>query len=283
MILYKYMSFSSAEKIIENSTIGFSGMRFLNDPFEGTYLRASYINQHDEGAYQSFRSRLLSKFAVLSLTRQPLNSLMWAHYGDSHTGVVLGIDIEKASLCDTQTCLIPAQYGDLVYTSKKLDKARSLPSIDRLPQLFQQKGFTHDGYEFFKQAYLYKSLEWAYEEEVRVVKAIEMYPELGPYEVGSDQWERIHLNSKSKNENKGGSGIAAVEDTENNSEKRPLDCLKIPSESIVSAYLGLRTSENNKQKALEWSNKNIELYICTEEQSSWSLVSKSYQGSKPPL
>lgn len=270
------MSFSSAEKIIENSAIGFSGMHFLNDPFEGTYLQASYINQHGEDAYKSLRSRLLSKFAVLSLTRQPLNSLMWAHYGDSHKGVVLGIDVEKASLCDTQTCLIPAQYGDLVYTSKKPDKARSLPSIDRLPQLFRQKGFTHDEYELFKQAYLYKSLEWAYEEEVRVVKAIEMTPELGPYEVGSERWERINLITKPENSNNESSGVSADEskDTGNNSEQRPLDCLKIPSESIVSAYLGLRTSENNKQKALEWASSNIELYICTEEQSSWSLASK---------
>lgn len=251
MIVYKYVPFDSAEKIISQSSIGFSGMRFLNDPFEGGYINAD----------ERLRSRLHSKYAVLSFTRQPLNSLMWAHYGDSHQGVVLEIDAEKAGLCNTDTCLIPAQYGDVIYTSNKPIEEISLSYSNDLRNYLTAIKFSHDCYEFYKLAFLHKSLDWAYEEEVRVVKSIGGYPDgeqvFGEYNVGSDVFNRTNIGSKD--------------------QERPLDCLSIRPESIVSAYLGLRVNQENKMKAVQWATDlKIKLYKCGLDSKSWNLKAEPY-------
>ena len=81
MILYKYMSFDDALLTLENSTIAFSHLEDFNDPFECTAL----------GLYD----HIISCF-----TKQPLNPLMWAHYADSHNGVVIAFDMTKAGLND---------------------------------------------------------------------------------------------------------------------------------------------------------------------------------------
>lgn len=112
------MSFKSACSIMSNSSIGFSCLEDLNDPFEGTAIcfegeddlsRKLQINPH--------RNRLSRNYGVLSLTRNPLNPLLWAHYGDDHRGVVIGIDMKKANLVDEESCVIPAQFGEIIYTS----------------------------------------------------------------------------------------------------------------------------------------------------------------------
>ena len=70
-------------------------------------------------AASACHSHLNSYYGVLSLTRNPLNALMWAHYGDQHAGVVIGINMEVAGFNKIETNLIPATYGDLIYTSSK--------------------------------------------------------------------------------------------------------------------------------------------------------------------
>ena len=42
---------------------------------------------------------------------------MWSHYGVDQNSVVFGIDMKKANLMDENSCVIPAQYGEIVYTS----------------------------------------------------------------------------------------------------------------------------------------------------------------------
>ncbi|MFA0648373.1 DUF2971 domain-containing protein, partial [Vibrio cyclitrophicus] len=120
MILYKYVGFQAAISMIESSTLGFSRVLDLNDPFEGTSICA--LDNHgmtDNLVVNAIKERLSAKFGVLSLTRQPLNSLMWAHYGQSHTGVVIGIDCEKAGLTDPDTSSIPVSFGDVIYSATK--------------------------------------------------------------------------------------------------------------------------------------------------------------------
>ncbi|MBF4437559.1 DUF2971 domain-containing protein, partial [Vibrio anguillarum] len=118
MILYKYMSFQAARSVIENSSLGFSCLEDLNDPFECT----SFGFEESDGsiitaniATNACKNRFSRNYGVLSLTRQPLNSLMWAHYGDEHQGVVIGIDVDLANLSDESAAIIPSQYGEVIY------------------------------------------------------------------------------------------------------------------------------------------------------------------------
>jgi DUF2971 family protein len=83
---------------------------------------------------------------ILSLTRTPTNPLMWAHYAEKHQGMVIGIDAVAAGLTDEKANLIPAQYGSVIYVSRRQDQ----PFIGK-PQTSLTVGstyhFPHDHYE----------------------------------------------------------------------------------------------------------------------------------------
>lgn len=112
------MSFLSAQKVIESNSIGFSCIEDLNDPFEGAALCfADETGEESHLAHNAFISRLSRNFGVLSLTRNPLNALMWSHYGDDHRGVVLGFDVDLSKLNEIDECVIPARFGDVIYSS----------------------------------------------------------------------------------------------------------------------------------------------------------------------
>lgn len=99
MILYKYMSFEAAKAVIDNQSIGFSCIEDLNDPFECTafgFTEDSESKVTASIATKACRNGFSRNYGILSLTRQPLNSLMWSHYGDEHQGVVLGFDTDIA-------------------------------------------------------------------------------------------------------------------------------------------------------------------------------------------
>lgn len=44
---------------------------------------------------------------------------MWAHYADSHNGVVIGIDVNKAGLNDADKFIITADWGSVTYLSEE--------------------------------------------------------------------------------------------------------------------------------------------------------------------
>jgi hypothetical protein len=117
MILYKYVGFDAGLKILETSTLGFSLPRDFNDPFEVTALALMGETVNVGVETQAVRSRFINKYAVLSLTRAPLNPLMWSHYADSHKGMVIGIDTEKAGLESFENYTIPAQRGAIIYVN----------------------------------------------------------------------------------------------------------------------------------------------------------------------
>lgn len=177
MILYKYMSESGADKILRSQAIGFSKPDTFNDPYE---LQAAYPPQGDNpialllSRVQGIGARFTwsDTSGVLCLTRNPLNALMWAHYGCEHKGVVLGFDVEKAGFLDTQRCLIPAQFGNIVYTHTR-------PTHPLVP--FNGSDPIHMGHthhypagheEKLHRTFLQKPACWSYEEEVRVVKCL---------------------------------------------------------------------------------------------------------------
>ena len=78
MILYKYVDSKTADLILSNSTLKFSKASSLNDPFELTSLHYDSESQDSEQAIRFIAASM--SYGILSLTRNPLNPLMWAHY-----------------------------------------------------------------------------------------------------------------------------------------------------------------------------------------------------------
>jgi hypothetical protein len=192
-MLYKYLNPSRVD-VIENLSIRFSQPSALNDPFEATALikfSHSLKNESErefekiideEGIdrndpeYAVIRDEILSELysniekithpkrvgdevmelvesaqGVLSLSRTKESLLMWAHYGDSHKGYVLGLDENHAFFKAPDMRGRPTSPMNVTYTTQRL--------------------FVDADRDNYREILLCtKSLEWAYEEEVRVFR-----------------------------------------------------------------------------------------------------------------
>jgi hypothetical protein len=259
------MSFQAARLVINNQSIGFSCLEDLNDPFECTAF--GFTDCDDSKitanlATNACKNRFSRKYGVLSLTRQPLNPLMWAHYGDEHQGVVIGIDVELADLSNLKSSVIPSQHGEVIYSATKPHHNLPIISESELMSIGSDIRFNSDTYNLVKCAFLYKSIEWGYEEEVRVVKNISELPfDYHTSEGRHNEWNKITVAG------------------------RPLYCFDIPESSIKEIYLGRHIYKNvSKKKALSdkelkdvlasWGNKDIKLMQCEPDIHSWQLNAK---------
>ncbi|MCU8159373.1 DUF2971 domain-containing protein, partial [Vibrio vulnificus] len=268
MILYKYMSFNSALIMLNKLSLGFTGLDDLNDPFEGTNFGFSESGDiPPRTAVRGFKNHFSRKYAISSLTRNPLNSLMWSHYGDSHRGVVIGIDAEECGLTSSDEFIIPAQLGEIIYVNTKNKNLNGVPSLEHLDDLRSTMTFSPEIKNYLKQAFLYKSLEWGYEEEVRVIKRLDgfrfSYHSTDDEVLSEDgMWNKVR----------------------NNYLGQPLFCYKIPQSGIKEIYLGNKVSRNasriNEGKNKQAVNNDInfiksfgcKVFGCEPDVSSWSLT-----------
>ncbi|MEA9392670.1 DUF2971 domain-containing protein [Acerihabitans sp. TG2] len=189
MILYKYVDLCTGMKIIKNPSVKFTHPYDLNDPFE---ITSSFYETDDrdyshEDNYRNHLNLSLC-YGVLSLSRAPLNPLMWAHYSrgerqatsksihkgaknTAHGGLVIGIDADEAGLNREGNNIIPAKFGSVIYTSTK-----PVSIFDNSEEAYINEGmmtcFNSIYLETLQRIFLFKSKDWSYEEEVRIVRNI---------------------------------------------------------------------------------------------------------------
>ncbi|EKM21277.1 hypothetical protein VCHENC01_4129 [Vibrio harveyi] len=252
MKLYKYTSFSAAEKIIETLKIGFNQIDNFNDPFEG---RATGLwepsHDSDSADFTTISQALLKarvNHRVLSLTREPLNPLMWAHYANSYEGVVIEFDSIVSQL-NSDEFVIPASKGDMIYT-------RTKPTMNDFGSYYGE--FLNNTEEILKRTFLFKSQDWSYEEEVRVVGELQSKHSLFKTEL---------ING------------------------RPMSMYSFPKDSITAVYIGYNAFRpfqvvtddlddyiQKQQRTLgfyktliKWMESGIEIKGSVPEKSSWRL------------
>ncbi|AVA23039.1 MULTISPECIES: DUF2971 domain-containing protein [unclassified Rhizobium] len=102
-------------------------------------------------------AKLLEDLKILCLTVRPDNSLMWAHYADSHKGVILRFRSIPA---------FDSPYG-AARPIEYVDQVPPLVSEIQLADIFAGVG-TLDRAGILDRAVYTKSTEWAYEEEWRL-------------------------------------------------------------------------------------------------------------------
>lgn len=175
MIVYKYMSLAGLEACLSNRTIRFTKPVNFNDPFDCAASAESTTEGLNVRAVGSTNAdRLFSvrnAVGVLSLTRNPLNPLMWAHYGQNHTGGVIAIDSEAAGLECPTTNIITASSGNAIYTTVR-------PSLDSDILPYHHEISSQHDRLMLERLFLYKSLHWSYEEEIRVARRIDYTPQV---------------------------------------------------------------------------------------------------------
>lgn len=169
MILYKYMTSEGLQGCLEHGTLRFTRPATFNDPFDclGSVTSPSVIIS-DEDFFKSNHTKLMMlrySMGVLSLTRNPLNLLMWAHYAKNHTGAVIGIDTELAGLEDPDENTITCTNGSVVYTSLR-------PNLDNEDIYFPSNIPSKPDTSLLEKIFLHKSIHWFYEEEVRAVRTM---------------------------------------------------------------------------------------------------------------
>ena len=252
MILYKYFDPDSGDTFWDDLLINFTPPKYFNDPFEvtSTYpAPTKNINVIDRK--RSTDEIYRTNYNVLSLTRSPLNKLMWAHYAKDHKGYVVGIDVNQSVFTNTDTCSIPVQFGSVIYTQTKPNSELLNVSAGSAFK-YDFPTYKFDNAELLHRLFLYKSIDWAYEEEVRIVK---MFGDIGLYR-GDDDPINIEMREH----------FQVTTDNESTWFK-----LKVPANSIKEIYFGV----NNDLSMLEKVQTNLPTttkYKCATNSFTWDLI-----------
>ncbi|MFC0226112.1 DUF2971 domain-containing protein [Serratia aquatilis] len=241
MKLYKYMSYGNFEKFIDSGCVVFSNAQKFNDVFEVSNYFSENLIIENESSFEKWLRPItnISNSVILCLTRNPLNTLMWAHYADSHKGVVIGIDIYKTDMILPEENILPAQFGNIIYTHTR--PSNDILSKENIANGYAQKiEFDLRNMEALQRKYLYKSAEWAYEEEVRIVK---------------------HCNySKFKK----------------SEYYQSFSLMELPFNSVVEIYFGINFEKNKMKKdtyvKLTSKYKNLALKQCSLNLKGWNLL-----------
>lgn len=195
-MLYKYLSPERID-VLQNLKIRFTQPCSLNDPFESALLirtdafqtfkenlereaanlapkseqdrqlleetKAELLEQAKHSVAPHAVGRELSDYlnrsqGVLSLSRTNDSLLMWAHYCNSHRGYVLGLDDTHPWFYQQNGLGESTRPHNVIYTSRRI-------------------AVQEDAEDLYDRLLCYKSLEWAYEQEVRIFRTFGAHDE----------------------------------------------------------------------------------------------------------
>jgi hypothetical protein len=91
MRLYRFMNAENGLRSIRERRLRIGRIEELNDDFE--FIGVALKLKEERIALRRMRKRLNEGNGVLCMSKSWESPLMWAHYGDSHKGMVLGFDV----------------------------------------------------------------------------------------------------------------------------------------------------------------------------------------------
>lgn len=184
--LHKFMSADRAISFLSSRTIRFTQPDFLNDPYEchltiDRAARKDLLDDFERGYREHFPQctneevkervkanesmviehallryrNIRNDLGVLSLSENPLNLLMWAHYGDEHRGVVVELDFTHPSLLRFSAG--GNEFSHLCAVRYTKEKVCGAPTPDNVIQTL-----------------ITKSPEWEYELEWRFIRTLNL-------------------------------------------------------------------------------------------------------------
>ena len=137
----------------------------FNDPFDGQI--DVFKSMIDECKNNENLKKFLFKIKTITddlrketrmtcFSRDSVNKLLWSHYGNSHTGVCIGYDLEN---------LYKMEYSTEYPEVSELIKEKMKISFEGLSKYEKNRIQILD--ELYKISFLTKSVEWEYEKEYR--------------------------------------------------------------------------------------------------------------------
>ena len=126
-LLYKYYAIDERRYSIsnlQNGIVVYNSLYTFNDPFEGIGQIISNGNQSNYNLWEAVESNritdikneLISNYRIFCSTEQYDNALMWAHYGNKHTGFCVGY--KKEDIENISTKLQKVTYSSHPYNIK---------------------------------------------------------------------------------------------------------------------------------------------------------------------
>lgn len=262
--LFKYLDAYGGLMVLNNRTLMFTNATQLNDPFD---CHPAYIHLSGKvpAPYKGWPSETVScleynkglsrreKTYICSLTKVHNSILMWSYYSN-HSGVCVGLDMEKIRQYLNQIVgtFLGCQELDVIYRDVIHDTAPlSAPN------------------DFLRYHFATKAKEWQHEQEVRLIaydpSPMHMRLLPGQYEEESFSKKFMRIFQK-KNEN-------AYMDW-----KEVRAFLEIGGECFESVYLGVNLNEKKntetKEKIIKIARKcnpDINIYQMTIDPEAFKL------------
>ena len=175
VLLFKYLSCASASRVLaldNEVSLRFALPSEYNDPYELFLQPDRPLESDEERAFVQFFLGDLTHFPIACFSRRPESVVMWAHYCQEGTGIVLAFDE------DALANRFPILYAkDVEYSDEP-----ALLSSDNVKWATTTWKRRHALWlinEAYGTAYFTKRADWAYEHERRLV-------------VDADQLDRLH-------------------------------------------------------------------------------------------
>lgn len=175
--VYKFRTIAKANDIFQSLEFYFSSAKNFNDPFdcaldeEKQYSSSdfnSWIDSFQNGLTKAekqnlksmytqngqafndqikkIKTKAVNAYGVLALSKTNENILLWSHYAENHTGVAIKLNIAK----DPEFFAIPK---NIVYTKQ-----------------YTPLNYLRDSKKSIIDTLSTKSIDWSYEDEIRVYK-----------------------------------------------------------------------------------------------------------------
>lgn len=148
-MFYKYYKLNEYSKLaLENGEVWTSSPREFNDPFD-----CLMTLKFSENEINNIFKEWAANKSICCFSRNFRNILMWSHYADSHRGFCIGIDnydIENSEI-----------FSNVIYSKSFLEFDNE--------KIFLKHDIEQGVNRNWEKILTHKALDWAYEEEVRLI------------------------------------------------------------------------------------------------------------------
>lgn len=279
--LYKFMPFR--ETFFENFLLRASHINTLNDPFEmepsiewwaNVFLELknyrfgrtkdeifSYIKQQNfNSPWRHLGTDLFKDHGIISFTETKENILMWSHYSNNHTGIVIEFDLAHPFFSKK---FIEKEHNYLGNPQKVLYRKERLISSD-----------------YLLEPYFHKSFDWIYEQEYRMLLKLSNSDKIlidKNYCDKKFEDECVFSSYKGELEKINGN-FFEIRNSYNTSllnNPKTMFMFKVSPDAIKSVYLGCRMKDEDINKLIELKEredlKHIKLYKSSIHDKRYEL------------
>ncbi len=231
-ILYKYLNIAGGRMMLGNRTLQYTNASQLNDPFDCHPKLIDYSDVPDnvrsdvpkEWWQEKYENDAINKRNDTWLTcfsKVNDSILMWAHYCNNHSGICVGLDMEK----------VPPMRGEIYVEPVEIE-------VQYTDILNRPDGYRKADWQYQWRT---KAKEWEYEQEVRLVIP-NPSPEYAAFTSDQEEETRKNMHKEWK-------------------RKEIHHYVSLPPECFKSVYFGFKIDDAEKKKIIRYVHEKLNPHI----------------------